>query len=549
MRPIAEAFTLERRTGFASDLLAGWIVDRYELRGAPAGAWTVRVRATDPSGSHRPSPGWLLITSDPDLRVEAHVTTQRTVAGETIGVVARVHDAHAAPRVERARLVLELAGRSEALEMQDDGRHEDGLAGDGLFGAIVPDTVRGQVLARVELSGSTSEGNTFLRSTQIAFPVLEGEIALDGTVRAHATDEEHLAIEIGALPLGAMHRFHVSAEVWGADSDGRTIPVCWLSRQAEIERSSARGAGASESILPLVLDTRWLAVMHAAAPLELRQVRVQDPDSEVVFDLVERMPLDAPVLPTPPTSASNGPQPITSEMLMGGTSPFLPAATSVGPHTRADPTLFNPALMLVHGYCSGGSIWPAADFTQPKLQFLDPNANRTHDQFAQLIVAQAAAANLSSFGVVTHSQGGCAALHLLTYYWSGLDLASGGRRIQALAPPFQGTPLASLGGFACGVNNDMTLAGAAAWLSGIPTWARAQTYYWTTSDAGSACNFFTNLVLTDPEDGTVEEIHAQLPGGANMGHTTGWCHTTGMSYPASYTDHTRNQSMNAAAAR
>jgi hypothetical protein len=34
-----------------------------------------------------------------------------------------------------------------------------------------------------------------------------------------------------------------------------------------------------------------------------------------------------------------------------------------------------------------------------------------------------------------------------------------------------------------------------------------------------------------------------------MGHTVGWCHTTGMSNPANYTDHTRNQSMNAAAAR
>jgi pimeloyl-ACP methyl ester carboxylesterase len=205
--------------------------------------------------------------------------------------------------------------------------------------------------------------------------------------------------------------------------------------------------------------------------------------------------------------------------------------------------------MLVHGYCSSGSIWPAADFAQPKLEFLDPNANRTHDQFAQLINAQAQAAGLTSFGVVTHSQGGCAALHLLTYYTSGLDFSTGGRRIQALAAPFQGTPLASLGSFACGVNNDMTLAGAATWLSGIPTWARAEVYYWTTSDAGTPCNFLTNLFLTDPEDGTVEEIHGQLPSGNNMGHTTGWCHTTGMSYPASYTNHTRNQAMNAAAAR
>ena len=74
-------------------------------------------------------------------------------------------------------------------------------------------------------------------------------------------------------------------------------------------------------------------------------------------------------------------------------------------------------------------------------------------------------------------------------------------------------------------------------------------FYWTTADAGSACNFFTDFLLADPEDGTVEMFRGQLPGGNSMGHVTGWCHTTGMSNPANYTDHARNQAMDAAAAR
>ena len=52
-----------------------------------------------------------------------------------------------------------------------------------------------------------------------------------------------------------------------------------------------------------------------------------------------------------------------------------------------------------------------------------------------------------------------------------------------------------------------------------------------------------------PNDGTVEKDRGQLPGGNSMGHVSGWCHTTGMSNPASYTDHARNQEMNAQAAR
>jgi hypothetical protein len=34
-----------------------------------------------------------------------------------------------------------------------------------------------------------------------------------------------------------------------------------------------------------------------------------------------------------------------------------------------------------------------------------------------------------------------------------------------------------------------------------------------------------------------------------MGHTEGWCHTTGMNYPAGYTDATRNAEIDATAAR
>jgi hypothetical protein len=95
----------------------------------------------------------------------------------------------------------------------------------------------------------------------------------------------------------------------------------------------------------------------------------------------------------------------------------------------------------------------------------------------------------------------------------------------------------------------MTPAGSATWLAGIPSWARAEVSYWTTANSGSACSGLTDFLLTDPEDGTVEMFRGQLPGGNSMGHVTGWCHTTGMSNPANYTDHARNQAMNAAAAR
>ena len=191
--------------------------------------------------------------------------------------------------------------------------------------------------------------------------------------------------------------------------------------------------------------------------------------------------------------------------------------------------------------------------------FLDLGQNRSHDQFAQRI--RDFGASLPSFGTVAHSQGGAASLHLYTYYWSGLDYATGTRLIQSVGTPYQGTALAgnlaaigSVFGAGCGTNNDLTYSGSAAWLANIPSWARAKVYYHTTSFTDvwwqyDYCSLGTDLFLGDPEDGVVEKAYAQLPGANNLGHKTGWCHTSGMCDPAQTTDSSRNTNMNIYAAR
>ncbi|MEL6908573.1 MAG: conditioned medium factor, partial [Planctomycetota bacterium] len=277
-------------------------------------------------------------------------------------------------------------------------------------------------------------------------------------------------------------------------------------------------------------------------PLELRAVRVQDPDSHAVLARADRLAvaldprwraLPALHAPAPPLTALAG-------MTAGVTGP-----TAIDRPGLA----LRPGLVLSHGYCSGSPPWPNGDFSGTRVAFNDLNQNRSHDQFANLLAAQAWGAGLTSYGVVGHSQGGAAALHLLTFYESGLDLAQGARRIQSVGTPYQGTPLASLGFFACGVNNDLTPGGAATWLSSIPSWARAEVSYYTTANDGGACQFLTALLLSNPEDGTTENARGQLPGAMNMGFVTGWCHTTGMSDPPQYRDASRNAIMDAAAAR
>ena len=221
------------------------------------------------------------------------------------------------------------------------------------------------------------------------------------------------------------------------------------------------------------------------------------------------------------------------------------------------------AVVLVHGYCQsqGGNVWPQQDFTD-FVVYDHPNENVSHDQFARQIAADANAMGVFGGGCIGYSQGGAACTHLYNYYWSFLDYtATGTRKIQAIATPFEGTALAgnvaALGdifGAGCGYNYDMTYDGAANWLSGIASWAKSQVYARTVSFTDKwwrydYCHLASDVLLSDPDDGTVEKWSGFVGGMNSLGHKTGWCHTTGMRDPPVLTDHTSNQQFNAAAQR
>lgn len=326
----------------------------------------------------------------------------------------------------------------------------------------------------------------------------------------------------------------VAAEVWGR-SDAGMVPVCWLSRVCDAKRS-------------LLLDPQL--VLDAGvdpATIELRQVRVHDVDSLVPTQIVERMTtgIDAEMV---------------TQALQSGTRHALMKVRYDNPmNTQRGILPGGHRLLLVHGYCSGGNPFTTSHFSGDIALFSDPNVSRSHDAFALEILNQSAP--MKSFGVAAHSQGAMAALHLYTFYFSGLDWARGDRLIQSVGAPYQGTALAGnaavLGdifGFGCGENSDMSYTGSANWLSLIPTSSRQQVWYYTTAFEDRPflydyCNIITDLLLDDPDDGVIERDRGQLPGATNMGHVEDWCHTTGMRDPAQCTDASRNATINARARR
>ena len=521
---------------------AAFPADLYSLQGVESGTWSLKISAAAGASKR----GFLLMEGSDSTELASHQTHSRQLVGERIGLAARLTatDADekvlmgdAAGRIDRAELrVTYPDGRVAVDAMFDDGAHDDGSAGDGVYGGDFFAASAGDYLAQVVVSGVDRRGQAFMRTSEHPIPVVEASIALASDVAAAVASAEagtRLQIELPVLADKANQHYRAYAEVWGTDKAGNPIAVAWVGGMVK----------PSNGAVSLGFDERWIAMAGALAPFELRNLRIEDPNNFVTVASTKRIAVSMPTLRV---KAGASGMKVDEGMQMG---PRPSTAQHKGVGTR---------LLLVHGYCSGG-VWPTSQFSNAST-FLDANQNRSHDQFARLI--QSFGNTWNSFGIVAHSQGGAAALHLYNYYWSGLDNATGSRLIQSVGTPYKGTNLsgilASVGnvfGVGCGTNNDLTYSGASGWLAGISTASRAKVSYYTTGFrttnwwTNDYCNFGTDLVLSDPEDGTTEQTNGQLSGGVNRGHTTGQCHTAGMRDPAQFLDSGRNSVMSSNAAR
>jgi len=293
---------------------------------------------------------------------------------------------------------------------------------------------------------------------------------------------------------------------------------------------------------PLVLKNTFIADANTNFPVTRfdNEIVVRNSHIEFENDFKEVLSLKAPFT-------------ITDEMKFG-VNPFKNMPRS---NTTAGPNL-----MLLHGYCSAENPFQknSASFSNAAF-FLSPNSNDLNDAFALKVHNYAQGIGSHTYSAVGHSQGGVVSLHLLNYYWTGLDQSGSGRKVQSVGTPWTGSTAAgsaaNLGkafGVGCGSNSDLSLDGAKNWLTGINEEHPQEVYYYTTtykqgSLFGDYCNMAINAIIQWPNDGVTELKYAKLTGGVNCGNTEKWCHTTGMKYDAQYHDNVRNAEMNAKAAR
>ena len=546
LRSASSADAIATRSGDASLGLGNmqYPAMRYEFDNAPAGLW-------DASISGAAADGYIMVSSDTPYYLKTWRQAYSQVTGERVYFNFSAYTQDTTFRVvgqdlnliQNAQLVIKTpAGEVMTVAGLDDGLAFDAQAGDGVFyGSFLAETA-GEYQVQVQVKGTTPEGLPLYRTTEHVVAVVDPQLKFNKkAVQVSILDNNRVALDIGVDSSNRGGHYRVLAEIWGSSQNGRgqyDVPVNWLSTMASVENGQLR----------LQLDNRWVMAAQAYAPFEIRNLRIQDTRYYMNLLQADRVAIELPYYTKQMRNAYDGR--ITDEMLMGQ------APQNAG---KSQQRAGGAKLMLVHGYCSGDAWGPVQGQFANSVKFTDFNQNRSHDQFARLI--DTFGDNFDSFGVVAHSQGGAASLHLYTYYWSGLDNAGSGRLIQSVGTPYQGTPLAGtlaligdIFGAGCGRNNDLTTSGASAWLSGIPTWARSKVNYYSTSFTDKWwrpdwCNFASDFVLSDPEDGVVERSRAQLSGAVNRGHKTGQCHTTGMRDPAQTRDSGRNATMSNNAAR
>ncbi len=507
--------------------------------------------------SDEPGRGFLLMEGGPPIRLLSYQAAFNQRVGERIGIIAAVYDADAGFNgsglggVSEALLrVTTPDGRVLTSDMHDDGLHRDGQRGDAVYGGEFLADRAGNFKAQALFRGQSGSGAGFVRTAEHLIPVIEGSVHLQGQAAIGTMQGDHrlrVGLEVSA-PEPERH-YRVYAEVWGTDPSGNeaSIPVAWVGGMSTVDDDG----------LHVSLDTRWITKSGAREPFELRKLRVEDSDFFITLASAERMPLAIPALPA--TGAPPEQVVVDAEMLVGRRPSYLDTDERSTPQAtaRAYTSGIGHKLLLVHGYCSSDVWGPLIDQFDNAAVFLDLGENRTNDQFAQLLLDFGLP--WRSYSIIAHSQGGMASLHLYNYYWSGLDNAGPGRLIQSVGTPYQGTPLATelavigqIFGHGCGTSTNLTPSGAASWLAGITSSSRSEVSYYTTSftdDSGyDYCSLITDLFLEDPDDGVVERARGQLPGGVNLGHKTGWCHSAGMHDPPQTTDSARNAVMNADAA-
>jgi hypothetical protein len=481
------------------------------------GEWTFRAHHTSKIGGTPTPQGLLLIGTHSEHVVALSVDSLFLHVGKTLGIqtwlanttLGRSHAINDAIKGGVARVVLpDSSVRDIPLDDDSYGFHNE--PHDGIWGGNLTAVSAGRYVLDVSVVGTTPSGNPFIRTVTDFLNVIKPILSLTDrpatAVASRHSDYIALLLPINTIadPHVATSKVRVFAQVWGKDKHGADVPICWIGGITRVETFRGR------HVLSLMLNKNWLAGMRIKRLSSLRNFYVQDIDHFVPIASATKIHVvqHSSAMNVIADMRKSNHFSISPSMLTGPVPSWL--ARKREQLSNSSDSSATSTLLLVHGYCARDTPFDTSSFSDYTV-FSDFDANRANDAFAVRI--RDAASSFSSYGIVAHSQGGLASLHLRSFYWSPLDNSNGGRRIQSLASPYQGQPLAGLLakiggalGFLCGSNDDLTYDGARLWLASVPMSARQEVFYWAAKYGQDGlihyCNLAANVVLGWPNDGS-----------------------------------------------
>jgi len=547
------ALTVQKGRWQYSDSGSSDPIQYYVITNPTPGMYTIHITAEDATK------GFILMNNDSPIAADSTMASFDTQVGESVTIIADVFHtdkpAYSAVHghlpvpipniVQNAVLEVYLPdGTEKTLKMSDEGKTNDALADDGVFGVEFTPTTAGSYRFRTKLSGVTADGVAVMRSTDHVHTVVNECVKLGNQALLKLTSPLFASLLIPATVTNATPRVNVYAELFGHNEAGQETSIAWVGGMVAPVTESG------ETTLDIHVDLRWVKLAAAKAPFTLKNIRVEDPNAHVPVAQVGSMPVVVASLHAmifeQHINAMDEVTAITEEMRVGP----RPDEYKLENNLQLDDA--STGILLTHGYCSTTNPWQEKKEFWAECNtmfFLDSKAAISNDKFAERLYNFAKEKGLTTYTVVGHSQGGMAAVHLNNYYWSGLDLVKNGAKlIQSVGTPYQGTNGASYTWLlpnGCGSVDDLTRKGAAKWLAGIREDVRKNVTYYYTQGGSKACNGLVNIVLSSPNDGTTESDWAPLPG-ANVGPNVPFeneCHTTGMAFVAQYYNEVRNKRM------
>ena len=257
--------------------------------------------------------------------------------------------------------------------------------------------------------------------THIIYSVLESILqrskpSISKTYSHPVTNSEmaKFTVPVRILKTHARNNYRYFTEVWGTDDDGTEKAVCWITGLTDIVLdNSTEDDKYYNGHFDIEMDINWMIITKTLFPLHFRNFSIEETIGFVELVQNDRMEIDHdPWLFQ--WTANKRPEEvkITREMMEGYNSALYNSKQ-----------VTNSKLLLVHGYCSSDDAFSTDEFTDYAV-FKDYDQSRDTDEFAQLIDQYARSQDINAYSIVAHSQGGMAALHLLTYYHSGLDLTT-----------------------------------------------------------------------------------------------------------------------------